>query len=263
MNCTSHQSSVISIGFAARKPHLLYLKGKLANRFTLIELLIVIAIIAILAGMLLPALNKARMNARSTSCKSNLRSINQMVMMYWDDFKNGLPNKSPSGSTQSFRAWNSLLWEYYMGGIKTMRFTDGNRRIWLDPILRGSVFACPELSLKNPNRSNRNALSYVEQDYTMCKSDDKSPWTNFKWNRPKYTPWNVKNPSKCLFLADYNGSGTFGTTRYFYTWSDPACRFDGRHPAVTANVLFLGGNVESRKYGIRDLSFDGGVTIWK
>lgn len=263
MNCTNHQSSVISIGFAARKPHLLYLKGKTANRFTLIELLIVIAIIAILAGMLLPALNKARMKARSTSCKSNLRSINQMVMMYWDDFKNGLPNKSPSGSTQSFRAWNSLLWEYYMGGIKTMRFTDGNRRIWLDPILRGSVFACPELSLKNPNRSNRNALSYVEQDWTMCKSDDKSPWTNFKWNRPKYTPWNVKNPSKCLFLADYNGSGTFGTTRYFYTWSDPACRFDGRHPAVTANVLFLGGNVESRKYGIRDLSFDGGATILK
>lgn len=271
MNCTSHQSSVISNqyrlcrkGTSSLIPHLLYLKGKTASRFTLIELLIVIAIIAILAGMLLPALNKARVKARSTSCKSNLRSINQMVMMYWDDFKNGLPNKSPSGSTQSFRAWNSLLWEYYMGGIKTMRFTDNNRRIWLDPILRGSVFACPELSRKNPNRSNINALSYVEQDCTMCKSDDKSPWTNFKWNRPKYTPWNVKNPSKCLFLADYNGSGTFGTTRYFVTWSDSTnCRFDGRHPAVTANVLFLGGNVESRRYGERDLSIDGGATILK
>ena len=60
--------------------------GERRTFFTLIELLIVIAIIAILASLLLPALNQARERARHTGCVNNEKQIMLAMQQYIDDF---------------------------------------------------------------------------------------------------------------------------------------------------------------------------------
>lgn len=60
--------------------------------FSLIELLIVIAIIAILAGMLLPALNKARTRADTISCVSRQKQTLSSLMIYADSFNGHMPS---------------------------------------------------------------------------------------------------------------------------------------------------------------------------
>lgn len=61
------------------------------NKFTLIELLITIAVIAILAALLLPALGRAKGRARQIKCGGNLRQIVSVTYSYTDDYDGVLP----------------------------------------------------------------------------------------------------------------------------------------------------------------------------
>ena len=65
-------------------------EAKSGKYFTLIELLIVIAIIAILASMLLPALNKARQRGKATLCTSRLKQTMQWCILYDGDYNDQL-----------------------------------------------------------------------------------------------------------------------------------------------------------------------------
>jgi len=93
--------------------------------FTLIELFVVIAIIALLASMLLPALSKAREMGRRVKCASNLRNIGLVSLMYVEDWDGWLPY---TGSGTATYYWGKALND--AGFLKTAYSDSGNARGW-------------------------------------------------------------------------------------------------------------------------------------
>jgi len=112
--------------------------------FTLVELLVVIGIIAVLIGILLPALGRARAQAKSVQCESNLRQIGIAMQMYVGQYNNSFPPGFDKDSNGNVYNWTSLL--------VTLMDRTGATNSAVDLKTGGTtgkfrrVFLCPELT---------------------------------------------------------------------------------------------------------------------
>src|SRR5580692_951340 len=117
--------------------------------FTLVELLVVIGIIAVLVGMLLPALNRAREQANTTQCLSNLRQIGTAIQNYASDNQAylvpgrydalGYPASTTIAESEN---WATILVNGHY--LPTPPQAPSINTAWADTSFGDSVFRCPD-----------------------------------------------------------------------------------------------------------------------
>jgi len=169
------------------------------RRFTLVELLVVIAVIAILAAMLLPALNKARDKAKAISCMGNLKQIGMMQLMY----------------ANAFDDWFCPLL-LYVGGWDACYDSDWNMNqpgilavglSMAETASRSKVYQCP--GIRDYTRSYTAA--YAGFGYNECLGMDV-----YNSKNRGCTISRVRQPSNVMMNADagYLDNGVHEVTSY-------------------------------------------------
>ncbi len=238
--------------------------------FTLIELLIVIAIIAILAAMLLPALNNARRSAKKASCINGLKQLITITLGYADDSKGHIFPASPGTSA---RPWNITGKGESVSGVwaSTLYW---HRFLWLSGYLPNRITGhCPSTIELTKNRRGADVftktwsadsmyesygyhLRYVTPTDPSNRGDSWTMNSTFIGNG-KIIDYEDSNnpvsPSRASLFAD-SGVASSGmpswyiplsnTNYYSNSWGLFALRHLG-----TANGAFLDGHVESMAPG--------------
>lgn len=117
--------------------------------FTLIEMLVVIAIIALLAALIVPVVSNALQKAKRTACVSNLRQIGLGIVQYRVENKDRLPTRS-GPSTDSFWLWDGG--PTYLGHLYDGEYVNDFR-----------VFYCPGQEIV-ANYFNRYGQNQFKED---------------------------------------------------------------------------------------------------
>lgn len=167
-------------------------KGSKARRksgaFTLIELLIVIAIVAILSSILLPALSKARETAKTASCASNLRQLYFAWINYVDDNRRTAPLYYDSALANPL--WVSVL-------IAAGYVSQPGYGKMVERCKKGGLLICPSYA-SDPYAVSANVqYKFLVYNYTLNAGCSGNSWKTLKY------------PSKTLLfcdVGDQNGS---------------------------------------------------------
>ena len=234
--------------------------GSGAGAFTLIKLLVVIAIVEVLASLVLPALSKAKARGQSAFCSNNLRQLGIALQIYADDHDDVLPyNMGTDGihktvQSKQYLNWvnNVMSWELDSDNTNNALLSAGG----LGPYLSGStsIFRCPAdnaLSQAQLEAGWSGRVRSVSMNAMLGNAGeflDGSVNTNNPGYRQFFRMSDVPQPSQIFaFVEEHPDSindGYFINRFYYYEWIDlPASHHNGG-----ANFVFADGHAEFQRW---------------
>ena len=208
--------------------------------FTLIEILVVLALVSLLAALLLSAFSAVREKSRQTICASNLKQIGVAFQMYADDNDHYMPPTVTVNSANQMITWGDLTLPY----TKTKQ-----------------VYVCPTDPLQKEQFAGW-VISYGYNHHVAGVLGFGVPASDAE-NRPK-TDGQILKPSATVLVTDAGTTSTSGLPPLQWPLKDPtpfqigdAFTHDGDNPSTgmmpapharhsgRTNILWADGHVNS------------------
>jgi prepilin-type N-terminal cleavage/methylation domain-containing protein/prepilin-type processing-associated H-X9-DG protein len=212
------------------------------HAFTLLELLVVVAVIALLAAMLLPALSRAKQSAWQVYCGNNLRQLAMATQLYWHENDN-----------EAFR-WREgqidggdLYWFGWLErGPEGMREFDVTRSVLWPYLQSGGIELCPSFNYGYSRYKLKATGASYGYGYNIHLS---SPA-----DQPPVKVSSIRRPSTIALFADCAQINTFQPPAtpanplleefYYINRYEPTAHF--RH-LKQVNIAFMDGHVDAQR----------------
>ena len=233
-----------------------------APAFTLVELLVVIAVIASLAALLLPALSKAKAKALEVKCASNLRNWGQAFYLYAPDNNGSLPHTDDEGRNEppftndpkhpEHESCYTDVLPPYLGDRAWRDYPLGQKPtggIWQCPLAKPLPDSAYNASFKPSSQGYHSYVmnSYLEHDFLFGLPFGASLQPPFlKFEKCSCLPKTILMFEQTLDPSQgYGQAGGFDTAGR-YTAEDPRAlgeRHKHDRGALAGNVLYLDAHV--------------------
>jgi len=186
----------------------------LRSAFSLVELLVVISVIALLIGLILPALSRARSIAKQTVCQSRLRQWGLAFEIYAAENNDFYPHIDGRDRTPSNPQTDAERADYYFGWVDVLPPLMGEKPwrdhdYWQRPGIN-TVFQCPSARLA-PDKSYKyrpRRSGYFSYAMNSCLELDENCWPphGYKgtdWLMPSFLKTtSISNPPRLILLFD-------------------------------------------------------------
>jgi prepilin-type N-terminal cleavage/methylation domain-containing protein/prepilin-type processing-associated H-X9-DG protein len=213
--------------------------------FTLIELLVVISIIALLVGILLPALGAARKSAQSAVCKSNLRQIGVAIAAYSTDNGDYIPNLRQFDDPSSV---NVTDFDALDGSTDTDPTSNSPIKSWWTSLLATGGYGATAEMFMDPAfdsaEMNDDSIRYASVD-----DPEHHNWTNSDYGINAY--------AYAARRVDVNLPPTFPTALGTKGWLRSIRQDEMRRPSDNLAVVDMWFAVADPGFSVRDTYIPG------